>query len=262
MRKLIDSAPHLAGDALVAGLIDGALFRDQALKVTQRLAVANTARLAAATAAARLPAMYGAGGVPAPVPAAQAHAALLKEALADPDAEPAEKLKVVPVKRYAAAMEAAKQQQETAAKREAFLEGVRKAVQSSVQAVQSSQLNAAYRELLGLAPLEASEPQAAPAPDAKAECDQGEALPAGSLPTVACLTLQGPIYLGAAPASPLPGPGRNPSERVASLPVIKQLRAAREDKAVKAVVLRIDSPGAMLAGWLAGGRLSVRLAEE
>lgn len=46
MRKAIDGAPHLAGDAVELGLVDGALFRDQAVKVTQQLAAANTARLA------------------------------------------------------------------------------------------------------------------------------------------------------------------------------------------------------------------------
>lgn len=46
VRKAIDGAPHLAGDAVELGLVDGALFRDQAVKVTQRLAAANTARLA------------------------------------------------------------------------------------------------------------------------------------------------------------------------------------------------------------------------
>lgn len=46
VRKAIDSAPHLAGDAVELGLVDGALFRDQAVKVAQRLAAANTARLA------------------------------------------------------------------------------------------------------------------------------------------------------------------------------------------------------------------------
>lgn len=46
VRKAIDSAPHLADEAVDLGLVDGALFRDQAVKVAQRLAAANTARLA------------------------------------------------------------------------------------------------------------------------------------------------------------------------------------------------------------------------
>ena len=46
MRAAIDGAPHLADAAVGLGLVDGALFRDQAVKVAQRLAAANTARLA------------------------------------------------------------------------------------------------------------------------------------------------------------------------------------------------------------------------
>lgn len=73
---------------------------------------------------------------------------------------------------------------------------------------------------------------------------------AGRRPRVALLTLTGPIVLGPGSGSPLPGPGglRGSPTEVASLPVVRALRAARLDPAVKAVVLRVDSPGGVQGG--------------
>lgn len=210
--------------------------------------------------------------------------------LEDPDAEPARPLKLVPLKRYAAALAADKRAKEAAAAREALVVRLRAAVQGTA-------LSALYRQAIGLAPVAAGAQagaQAAAQPEEKPTA-AAAGLP-GSLPTVATLTLQGPIYLGPGPATPFnPLVARNPQQvgggggglrnrpdpalrpaacrprpllaaprkhrpccpppppaltllarhpqKVASLDVIRALRAAREDKAVKAVVLRIDSPG-------------------
>ncbi len=64
----------------------------------------------------------------------------------------------------------------------------------------------------------------------------------GGRPRVALLTLCGPIVLGPGSDSAVPSPRSSPAQ-IASLPVIQALRRARLDPAVKAVVLRVDSPG-------------------
>lgn len=207
------------------------MYRDQAVRVSQRLAAAHAASLAAAVAAARLP--FGDAAAPEagiPVPPSEAPAELLKRLLADPDAEPSPKLPVVSLRRYAAALEVARRDREAAARRQALFASFR-------AAVQATPLNATYRRLLGLPPA-----------DLEAAAAAAEALPPpGKLPTVAVCTVQGPILLGPDAGGSLPaGPGS--SQRVASLPLVKKLRALRADDAVKAVVLRIDSPGG--CGWL------------
>lgn len=232
VRKAIDSAPHLADEAVDLGLVDGALFRDQAVKVAQRLAAANTARLAATVAAARLPALKPDAAAPAPA-VGPAGAELLAQLLADPDAEPSEPVKLVPVQRYLAALKEAKRAKEAAAARQALLARLQ-------AAVQGTSLNSAYRQAIGLPALAAEGLQE--------EKEEAQEEVSASLPTVATLTLQGPIYLGTGPATPFnPLAARDPQQKVASLDVISALRKVREDKAVKAVVLRIDSPGGSAA---------------
>lgn len=256
VRKLIDRAPLLTHEAVAAGLVDAALYRDQALNVARRMAAANAARMASLAAAGEGTAGEAVEAAAAPpLPRAQ----LLREALGEPDAEPqgAAKPEVVPLKRYVAALAEAKKDQEAAARRAALLAGLRSWVAASAA-------GAAYRQLVGRAGGEGGkgDEEQAGEPAAPAAAAAGADKP-GQLPTVALLTLQGPIHLGAEqPAPPLPAPGADrPPSSVASLPVIRRLRAAREDKRVRAVVLRVDSPGAppgrrvrtRLAGRLAGG---------
>lgn len=246
MRRLIDSAPLLAHEAVASGLVDAALYRDQALHVARLMAAANAARLAAAAAAApSTPADAGEGAAVAVQPAAAVplpRAQLLREALAALDAEPqgGPKLELVPLRRYVVALAEAKRVQEAAARRAALLAGLRQWVAGLLGHEERKEGSAEQ------AGQDGGEPTvSAPAP--------------GQLPTVALLTLQGPIFLGAAQPSAVPSPSADASSSVASLPVIKQLRAAREDKRVRAVVLRIDSPGTLGLGvqhrlsLLAGG---------
>ena len=131
-----------------------------------------------------------------------AHASPSSQLLEDPDAEPAKPLKLVPLKRYAAALAAAKRAKEAAAAREALVARLRAGVQATA-------LSALYRQAIGLAPV-AAQAQAAAEPEDKPAAGAG--LP-GSLPTVATLTLQGPIYLGPGPATPFnPLTARNPQQ--------------------------------------------------
>lgn len=255
VRACIDAAPHLSGEALALGLIDGQLFRDQAQNLAQRLALATSARAALSTALARLPALKrgaegeGEGGDGGEAPAAAAAPlgpvpqSLVAKLLEQPDAVPAKPLKVVPLRRYAAALEVAKREQEAAVRRAALLAKLQ-------GAVQGSGLGGAYRQLTG-APGDNKPQQEEGQQQQQAAGEEGEsgaaaaaaASASGQPPTVATLVLQGPILLGPRPAGPINPFSPGDQHKVASLEVIQKLRAARKDAAVRAVVLRIDSPG-------------------
>lgn len=125
-------------------------------------------------------------GMPAALPTP------LLQLLADPDAEPAQPVKVVPVQRYLAALKEDKRAKESAAARQALLARLQAAVQGTA-------LSSAYRQATGLPTLAEGEMQPqmveAGAKEVAAELSAG-------LPTVATLTLQGPIYLGTGPSTP------------------------------------------------------------
>ncbi|PSC67477.1 malonyl-acyl carrier mitochondrial [Micractinium conductrix] len=220
----IDSAPHLAVQAERLGLVDARLHRDQALKLVPRLVEARRAGPPPSAA-------NSSSGQPA---------GLLPRLLADPDAEPERKVKRISVARYAAALDQQRQQREAEERWEAIKARVRAVAGRVLDVAGWPQLWAALRRGDDVA-------QGGKAADQQSSEAAGGG-PAGSaaaapqpMPRVALLTLEGPIFLGLAPSGPSPSP--NPGAKVASLPVIRALQKAREDKAVKAVVLRVDSPG-------------------
>ena len=208
MRAAIDAAPHLADEALALGLIDGQLFRDQAVLVAARLSQVTKEAVA--------------------VGEQQAIASLrlmeLQRVLAQLDAEPMPGgLPHIGVARYAAALEAQRRWQRAVQRWERRLERV---LSWPLQLFSGSGSGSDYGGTIS----------------------QGAAGAAGHAqpPVVALLTLTGPVYLGTGPSSLIPmGPAaaKTPTERIASLPVIRSLRALGRDPAVRAVVLRIDSPG-------------------
>lgn len=123
---------------------------------------------------------------------------LASQLLADPDAEPSEPVKLVPVQRYLAALKEAKRAKEAAAARQALLARLQ-------AAVQGTSLNSAYRQAIGLPALAAEGLQE--------EKEEAQEEVSASLPTVATLTLQGPIYLGTGPATPFnPLAARDPQQ--------------------------------------------------
>jgi hypothetical protein len=69
--------------------------------------------------------------------------------------------------------------------------------------------------------------------------DAPAAAASGARPVIALITACGPIVSGKGSATEL-----QPNQEIASTPMCSKLVEARRDPAVKAVVLRIDSPGA------------------
>lgn len=65
----------------------------------------------------------------------------------------------------------------------------------------------------------------------------------GSSPDMFCLSLAGPIFAGSATSSPL-----KQQSQISSNDLGMELQKARHDPKVKAVVLRVDSPGSASAG--------------
>ncbi len=113
-------------------------------------------------------------------------------------------MKLVPVQRYLAALQADKRAKESAAARQALLARLQ-------AAVQSTSLNLAYRQAIGLPALAAEAPQQAQQKEKQQQEGAGEL--SASLPTVGVLTLQGPIYLGTCPSTPFnPLAARDPQQ--------------------------------------------------
>lgn len=124
---------------------------------------------------------------------------LALQLLADPDAEPSKPVKLVPVQRYLAALKEAKRAKEAAAARQALLARLQ-------AAVQGTSLNSAYRQAIGLPALAAEGLE-------EEEKEEAQEEVSASLPTVATLTLQGPIYLGTGPSTPFnPLAARDPQQ--------------------------------------------------
>lgn len=227
VKAAIDTAPHLAWEAQALGLIDAQLYRDQALKLVARL---HEAASSSPPGARALAAAAVASGARWQTPE------LLQRLLREPDAAPSKTLKHVSVARYAAALEQQRKEREAEQRREHGLARLHQLL--GMPAALVGQL----RAQLGLEEGGGAEPAAA-VQQGQEHGQQG----AAAQPTIALLTLTGPIYLGNGPSAGLgPAAARQPGHRIASLPVIASLRAARQNPAVRAVVLRIDSPGAGL----------------
>jgi hypothetical protein len=226
VKAAIDTAPHLAWEAQALGLIDAQLYRDQARKLVARLHEAASSSPPGARALATAAVASG-GRWQTPE--------LLQRLLREPDAAPSKPLRHVSVARYAAALEQQRKEREAEQRRE---HGLARLLQLlGMPAVLLGQL----RAQLGLE--EGGDAEPAAAAQEQGQGQQG----AAAQPTIALLTLTGPIYLGNGPSAGLgPAAARQPGHRIASLPVIASLRAARHNPAVRAVVLRIDSPGACL----------------
>ena len=229
MRAAIDAAPHLADEALAWGLIDGQLFRDQAILVAARLGQVTKKAMAA-------------GGQQA---TASLRGMELQRVLAQLDGEPTPggvRLPHIGVARYAAALEAQRRWQRAVQRWERRLGQV---MSWPLQLFSGSDSGNGSGYGYG-GTISQGAAGAVPAPPATRAGAAGHAQP----PVVALLTLTGPVYLGTGPSSPIPmGPAaaKTPTERIASLPVIRSLRALGRDPAVRAVVLRIDSPGEWIA---------------
>lgn len=210
------------------GLIDAQLYRDQALSLVARL---HEAASSSSPGALALAASAAARGARSPTPE------LLQRLLREPDALPAKPLKHVSVARYAAALEQQRKEREAEQGREQGLARLGQLLGNP--AVLVGQLWAQ----LGL---EQSEDDAQPLPAVQQGRQQGGLQLQGGAevqqPTIALLTLTGAITLGKGSSSPGLSPGGQAGQ-IASLPVIASLRAARHNPAVRAVVLRIDSPG-------------------
>lgn len=278
----------MAAEAAALRLIDAPLHRDQARKLVSRLreGMAPARPPSDSIAAARAALTALATGQPAEAVAAafrqHLHAipdSLLRAVLAEPDGEPAASLPHVPLSKYAAAVERERQAQQAEqrwlhrmAHLRDLLAPLPAAVVGRVQAAQarlaeaSGQQPAEGAEGAGQAAAPEEAP-AGPAPPASATPTPSPAAPAngadqqsdgGDLPAVAVLTLTGPIHLGTEPSRTSPPLGGASPDAIASLPVIKALRAARQDPAVKACVLRVDSPGVGVWGAWPGVALSVR----
>lgn len=234
MKTAIDTAPHLAGEAVKLGLIDAELYRDQALSLVARL---HEAASSSSPGALALAASAAARGARSPTPE------LLQRLLREPDAAPAKPLKHVSMARYAAALEQQRKEREAEQGREQGLARLGQLLNKP--AVLVGQL----WEQLGLEQGEEAE-DAQPSPAVQQGLQQGKLQQLGGgaeeqQPTIALLTLAGAISLGKGSTSPGLSPGGQAG--IASLPVIASLRAARHNPAVRAVVLRIDSPGALCA---------------
>jgi hypothetical protein len=189
-------------------------------------------------------------------------AGLLQTLLAEPDGKPATRLPHVPLSKYAAAVArdrraqaAAQRWKQRVAQLWELLGPLPAAVILRVQETQAWLAAAvAMREERpaaewtvdgngagdALQQQEAAEGAAAAPEPASAPKKSG-----ASLPALAVLTLTGVIQLGSDLSPTTPGS----QDGIPSLPVIKALREARNNPAIKAVVLRIDSPG----GWLGCG---------
>ena len=243
-RQVIDTAPHMASQALELGLIDGVLYRDQALSMAPRLhqvALAERARLLLASAAdAALP-VVKAFTAPAATPyeqrrvllaalrpaadtaAEEVHRGLLEK----PDVEPARKLRRVSLEHYLKAVD-------LQARREQAGRGLLSTLH---------QLAAGEREQPGIHEEEEEEGGSGAGKPPLAAAGGGSTLAAAwpPKPVVAVIQVRGAIALGpgsAPPRAQIEGQGQ-----VASLPLVKALAAARAQPIIKAVVLRIDSPG-------------------
>ena len=102
------------------------------------------------------------------------------------------------MQRYLAALKEAKRAKEAAAARQALLARLQ-------AAVQGTSLNSAYRQAIGLPALAAE--------GLEEEKEEAQEEVSASLPTVATLTLQGPIYLGTGPSTPFnPLAARDPQQ--------------------------------------------------
>jgi hypothetical protein len=236
VRAAIDKAPHEASAAAALRLIDAPLHRDQAIKLTARLHEAAAQQ----PAGARLADEAGLACV---------WRASLQRLLRDPDAEPAARVRRVPLAKYVAALERERARREAQLQRKERLAGLLVGARSlgapAGEALAAAQAWAGA--LLGLPQsVEEEDTRQGSGGDAavKAQPQGGLNALAGERPTVALLTLTGPINLG---PSASPSLGGDSNDKIASLPVVKALQAVRRDDAVRAVVLRIDSPGACLA---------------
>lgn len=152
-------------------------------------------------------------------------------------AEPARPLKHVSMRRYMLALAEQRRRREAEERREKLLARVSQLGSTTGWAqLLGRQQQAKEGTGSGEAGLEGSA-------DGGVEGGSGAAATEpGRRPRVALLTLCGPIVLGPGSESAIPNPRGSPTQ-IASLPVIQALRRARLDPAVKAVVLRVDSPG-------------------
>lgn len=259
VQAAIDTAPHQPSDALRLGLVDASLYRDQALKLISRLAEAQAPGGPAPDISITPAASKAANGEPAVVvvisgqpkacPAAgtPTSPAQLQAMLAEPDVGAGKPLKHVPIARYMVAVKERQRQREAAERWASGAGLVQRAKElvgwtpseEAVAGTDGSEGVSARDSSVSKLPSEGSE-ASSPSTAASKQAQQGTA----ERGHVALLTLCGPISLG--PGGPL-GLTGDPSAKIASLPVIKGLREAREDPAVKAVVLRVDSPGGSAA---------------
>eukprot|EP00887_Chlorella_sp_A99_P006371 scaffold3.g6371.t1 len=241
VRAAVDAAPYSSAEALARGLVDGALYRDQAVLMPARLheaAARGAAREATAEGGARADgpappaaerggATVGGGAKAAGGGAAAEGGACLDDharLLADPDGQPATKLRRIPLSRYLRVLEA----QERAAQGRGLWSGLREA------------LREAGEDEGGDAPAAAD--GAGGRAELGAKAREGEEKKKEGKPVVAVFQLVGPIVLG--PLDPFPGPGSlERRKQIASLPVTKALAAARAKPEVRAVVLRVDTGG-------------------
>lgn len=194
-----------------------------------------------------------------PHPAGPCQPHLLLTSSRSPSAAEAEQpLKRVSVRRYAAALAERRRRAEAEERRGRLVGRVRQLADATLEAT-------GWAQLLGRQPR--AKEDAGSGDASLAARHEGGTEGAGGVavaepgrrPRVALLTLSGPIVLGPGSSSPMPSPGglRGSPAQIASLPVIQALSKARLDPAVRAVVLRVDSPGGRPGG---GGLAAVRAA--
>ncbi|KAL4457967.1 hypothetical protein ABPG75_012832 [Micractinium tetrahymenae] len=253
VQAAIDSAPHLSQDALKLGLIDARLYRDQAIKLLGRL---YEARQPGPTPAAAAPAAGGKAGEAKAAGKSVLPQGLLPRLLAEPDAEPARPLKHVSLRRYTTALAEQRRRAEAAERGEKLRARVRQLADSALEATGWAEM---LERLGGREPRPKERAGSADGSSGsgggileggkQGDGSAAAAAEPGRRPRVALLTLSGPFVLGPGSSNPMPSPGglRGSPSQIASLPVIQALKKARLDPAVKAVVLRVDSPGGSAA---------------
>ncbi|GAB4815409.1 hypothetical protein N2152v2_002455 [Parachlorella kessleri] len=265
VQAAVDGAPHTAHAAIKLGLVDAALYRDQAAKMVARLAELKArgplkaasvlepnkqqheqqevkGQLHAQQEEQQQPGQQQQQAVQQAVQQGSSGGfeAAARALLATPDAEPSRQLKRVPLQKYIKVVEAQQAQR--------------------LKLKQVDSLQQALKDLHRMIKEDGDETEEVDKTGqqkAKAKQLQG-VLGSLQVPMVAVLTLTGPISQGREE----PSPTSSSQKQIASLPVVKALEKVRSNPAIKAVVLRIDSPGGSAVASDAIHRQVLRLRQS